>query len=124
MAKALVLYSSSTGNSEKVAQVFTETLEQYPWQIDMVEVDQNWKLDASVVIDDCDLLCVGSSVHWSLPSPWFVKPLRSLEIPGGKVSPGPKCGVAFATYGGAHLGPREADVCLTFLEVLFEHPVF
>ncbi len=120
MAKALVLYSSTTGNTEKVAHVLTESLREYPWQVDTLKADRNWQ-DDPTVINKYDLLCVGSFVQWSLPAPWLVAFLRSPEIPAGKVTPGPKCGVAFATYGGAHLGPREADVCLTFLEVLFEH---
>lgn len=33
-----------------------------------------------------------------------------------KVEPGPKFGIAFATHGGAHLGPREAEANLTLLE--------
>ena len=38
-----------------------------------------------------------------------------------KVRPGPKCGIACATYGGAHLGPREAEANLTLLEIEIEH---
>ncbi len=120
MAKAVVMYSSETGNTEKVARGFVKSLLRYGWQVDNFKIGQNWKREP-VTLNRYDLLCVGSQVHWSLPSPWLVELLRSPEIPSGRISPGPQCGVAFSTYGGAHLGPREADTCLTYLEVLFEH---
>jgi hypothetical protein len=41
-----------------------------------------------------------------------------------KVVPGPKVGVAFATNGGAHLGPKEAEANLKLLEIDFEHLAF
>ena len=120
MAKALVIYSSETGNTEKVARALVQSFRQYDWQVDTFKIGRSWK-EEPFVFSDYDLLCVGSHVHWSLPSPWLVELLRSPAIPSRQISTGPQCGVAFATYGGAHLGPREADVCLTYLEVLFEH---
>ncbi len=120
METALVLYASNTGNTEKVARVLIESLHQYGWQVTDYKIGSDWKTHP-IDVNDYDLLCVGSHVHWSLPSPHLVELLRAPFINPTKITPGPKCGMAFATYGGAHLGPHEADACLTYLELLFEH---
>ena len=41
-----------------------------------------------------------------------------------KIVPGPKRGAVFATYGGAHLGPKEAEAALVLLESCIEHLKF
>lgn len=47
--------------------------------------------------------------------------IRRSDIGERKIVPGPKVGVAFATNGGAHLGPKEAEANLKLLEIDFEH---
>ncbi len=124
MGKALVLYASLTGNTDIVAQSLAAGLGDYGWLVDTRKIAKNWKKNSGVNQIDFaayDLLLTGSPVQWSLPLPWLVELLRAPVVPPNKIIPGPQCGVAFATYGGAHLGPREADPCLTYLEVLFEH---
>ena len=124
MRRALVLYASLTGNTDIVAQALAAGLGDFGWLVDSRKIARNWKKNSTVNQIDFaayDLLLTGSPVHWSLPLPWLVELLRAPVVPSQKIIPGPQCGVAFATYGGAHLGPREADPCLTYLEVLFEH---
>ena len=41
-----------------------------------------------------------------------------------EIVPGPKCGVVFCTYGGVHLGPKEAEPALKLLDVELEHLSF
>ena len=120
MATALVLYASDTGNTKLVAGAFTRNLSRQGWHVKSHHIGPDWQKQ-NIDIRACDLLCVGSFVRWSLPSPDLVELLRSPDIESVRITPGPKCGVSFATYGGAHLGPREADACLTYLEILFEH---
>ncbi len=124
MKRALVLYASQTGNTDIVARAFAARLADHGWPVDTRKIAKNWKEQVGknqIDFAAYDLLLIGSPVHWSLPLPWLVDLLRAPVIPPQKIIPGPQCGVAFATYGGAHLGPREADPCLTYLEVLFEH---
>ncbi len=42
----------------------------------------------------------------------------------GKIIPGPKKGIVFATYAGMHLGPKEAVPTLSHLELEMEHLKF
>ena len=120
MNTAIVLYASNTGNTKRVAVAFIRELSRYGWQVKSHRIGSDWQAK-DIDVMNCDLLCVGSPVQWSLPSPDLVELLRTPVIESTRIIPGPKCGVAFATYGGAHLGPREADACLTYLEILFEH---
>ena len=48
----------------------------------------------------------------------------STHQPIGKLTPGPKKGIVFVTYGGIHLGPKEALPALNMLEVELEHLYF
>jgi len=54
------------------------------------------------------------------PSPEKIKEMEK-KHPDGKIVPGPKSGVVFVTYGGIHLGPKEAAPSLSFLENELEH---
>jgi flavodoxin len=122
MKKCLILYASNTGNTEKVALEIRKGFERHGWQADLKKIPKDYdpdKLDFDFC--DYDFLCVGSWVNFSLPVQWLVDVLRAPDVPSRKVIPGPKCGAAFCTFGGGHLGPREADACLALLEVLFEH---
>lgn len=48
-------------------------------------------------------------------------PRAEAAPPPGKIIPGPKKGVVFATYSGMHLGPKEALAALAHMEVEQEH---
>lgn len=156
--KSLIIYSSNTGNTEKVAQRFKETFEKKEWDCDMFKVSKKTDVrNPPFNIPDYDFLCVGSPVIIGLPtfeimdvltknptSPHFPQPtieeflglmkkndgkmpsppkrkIRDGADPVGKIVPGPKKGIVFVTYGGIHLGPKEAAAAVAFLENEIEH---
>ena len=83
MVKALVVYDSMYGNTEKVAKALAVGLESGTVKVDIVKAD-------TVKFDDLttvDLLCVGSPVHaWSASKPVkeFLERLKSIKGLTGK----------------------------------------
>jgi hypothetical protein len=160
--KALVLYGSVTGNTEKVAKRFKQTFEKNGWDCDMMKVDKNTINGPSINFDNYDFLCVGSPVWSHHPYMGIIDVMRAspqhvhhvsaqkglppvkqnegVETVAEKIkntpedvvkthalmkamSPGSKKGIAFATYSGAHLGPKEAEPSLALLALEIEHVV-
>jgi len=125
MAKCLILYSSLSGNTEKVAHRIRGAFRQNGWECDMFKIVKGFDLwHPPFDFDNYDFLCVGSPTIMALPTQEVVELMRqhSRKKSGmRKVEPGPRGAIAFATYGGAHLGPREADACLALLEIEIEH---
>jgi flavodoxin len=83
MVKALVVYDSVYGNTEKVAKALAAGLESGGVEVDVVKVDAV-KFD---VLGEVDLLCVGSPVHgWSASKPVkeFLERLKSVKDLNGK----------------------------------------
>jgi flavodoxin len=83
MMKALVVYDSMYGNTEKVAKALAEGLESGGVDVDVVKVDAV-KFDE---LDTVDLLCVGSPVHaWNASKPVkeFLERLKSVKGLSGK----------------------------------------
>jgi flavodoxin len=83
MMKALVVYYSVYGNTEKIAKALAAGLESSGVDVDVVKVDAV-KLDESVSVD---LLCVGSPVHaWgaSKPVKEFLERLKKAKDLSGK----------------------------------------
>lgn len=80
--KCLILYSSYTGNTEKVAARFKITLESNGWACDSVKVRKiaddilNPKFD----IEEYDLVCVGSGIRSHLPYNEVLNVLRRLRL--------------------------------------------
>lgn len=118
MRKAIVMYSSITGNTEKVARVFADTLSSYNFSVALEKIHpaRDYKKEP-VYFDGCDLLCIGAPVIAALP----YKEMSSVVGWSGKhvefykgARPNPsdphplRLGVAFATFGGTVSGPREA----------------
>jgi flavorubredoxin len=83
VAKALVVYHSVFGNTEKIAKALATGLESGGVDVDVVEVD-------AVRFDELggvDLLCVGGPVHaWNASKPVkdFLARLKSVEGLAGK----------------------------------------
>jgi flavorubredoxin len=83
VVKALVVYYSVYGNTEKVAKALAAGLQSGGVDVDAVKVD-------AVKVDELgkvDLLCVGSPVHaWSASKPVkeFLERLQSVEGLSGK----------------------------------------
>lgn len=118
MRKAIVMYSSITGNTQKVAEVFVDTLKAYHFDaaLEKVHPARDYTKEP-IYLDDCDLLCIGAPIIAALP----YKEMSSVVGWSGKhvelyrgTRPNPsdpsplKVGVAFATFGGTVAGPREA----------------
>jgi len=83
VAKALVVYYSVYGNTEKVAKALAAGLESSGVDVSVVKVDAV-KFDE---LGEVDLLCVGSPVHaWSASKPVkeFLERLKSVKGLSGK----------------------------------------
>jgi flavorubredoxin len=83
VAKALIVYDSVYGNTEKLARALAVGLESGGVSVDVVKVDAV-KLDE---LSEVDLLCVGSPVHaWNVSKPVkeFLERLKRVEGLSGK----------------------------------------
>lgn len=146
--RSLIMYVSWTGHTEQVALRFKKAFEKKGWTVDMWKVDH--KIDVNNPKYDIrryDFLCVGSPVVHKKPIEELItilagNPLNPSsggpEAPGSKPPPtdrrfimgreakivlGPdsKKGVAFCTYGGTHLGPKECEPALSLISLMMEH---
>lgn len=80
--KALIIYSSITGNTAKVAGWFKETFEHYCMETTMVRVKNkmDWsQYDGKLYFDDYDVVCLGSPIIAGAPTMAMIK----LFSPGG-----------------------------------------
>jgi hypothetical protein len=123
--KILNLYFSSTGNTAKVAERITATVEQLGHQIDTVPVTGDQALDLLAY----DLIFVGSGVYQWLPGKGlqeFIAARLAHYAAAGEIKlasprrPGKKV-VVYCTYGGAHTGANEAIPAVKFMGQLFDH---
>ena len=80
--RALILYSSITGNTEKIAQSFKDELEHYRFQVDMLKITS--KLEISRDFSDYDLVCLGSPIIAGSPTKVVMK---KLSLGGGGSQP-------------------------------------
>ncbi len=74
--KALILYASITGNTEKIARCFQETFEHYDMEVTMVKVKNktNWDaFEGKLYIEDYDVVCMGSLIIGGSPTTAIVK---------------------------------------------------
>lgn len=68
--KALVLYSTMSGNTQKVAAWFKEAFEHYKWDVTMFRVaaDSDWAgMKEKLYFDDYDVVCLGSPIVGGQP---------------------------------------------------------
>ena len=130
--KCLIIYQTMTGNTEKVAMRFKQVFTNKKWQCDVFKIDKNTDTDNPPFdFKAYDFICAGSGVYGALPG----KEITDLMFKythqskrDGKIvrvhrmiNPGPKTGVVFVTYGGTHLGPKEAEPALSLLDLNIEH---
>lgn len=80
--KALILYSSLTGNTEKIAVCFKETLEHYGFAVDFMKITS--KLNVSRDFSDYDLVCLGSMIIAGSPTKVLSK---KMSLGGGDGAP-------------------------------------
>lgn len=133
--KALILYASSTGNTEKIAKAFAVVLEEYDWEYTSIVLERETELAASgIYIDDYDLLIVGSPVITGGPAPIIsqklaltgIEPPRlyrnQMIFPGSFFRPEKApLGIVFSTYSGESFGPKEALPTLSMLEMYLQY---
>lgn len=68
--RALILYATMTKNTEKIAQWFKETFEEYKWEVTMYRLKNGMDLEAMqphVYFDDYDVVCLGSPIVAGYP---------------------------------------------------------
>ena len=122
--KALVLFDTMSGNTEKVAKTIYDTLKN--------EISTHLvKLDKETIIDfyDYDLVFIGSPVIEWLPTQAmmdFVKKTMTDYNKAGRIEPSSpiipgKFGICFGTFGGPHIGKREAQPMTMWLRSFLEH---
>jgi flavodoxin len=125
LKSALMVYFSSTGNTQKVALAIKEGLEK-----DGVKVDVKKPGEASEVdFYNYDLVCVGSpSIEWQPAKPIadLLKAKLNLYRSQGKIKPcAPKVAgenaLIFCTYSGPHTGIDEATPAGKTIRQYFEH---
>jgi hypothetical protein len=78
--KCLIMYSSQTGHTEKVALRFKSTFEKNGWECDTFKIRRKTEdiLNPPVDTDNYDFLCVGSGVILHLPYNEVLNVLRRL----------------------------------------------
>ena len=66
--KCLIIYTSLSGNTEKVADRFKSTFEKHGWLCDMFKIDRKPDLNnLPFDIKDYDFVCAGSGLRMHLP---------------------------------------------------------
>lgn len=125
MKKALILYWSHSGNTEKVAVHTQKGLEEGGFQTTLRKVQEAADID----FYDFDLVCIGApSYSWHPPKPvddYLKRKFNSYKKEGRvKVNapaiPG-KNALIFCTYSGPHTGIREAIPAGKYMGQFFEH---
>ncbi len=123
--KALNLYFSSTGNTEKVADRITNALRDQGVEVDSVRVKDAGDID----LLDYDFLFLGSGVYEWLPGKpvqSLLADLRKIYVEQGEIKPSSprrtgKKAVVYCTYGGAHTGVNEAMPAAKYMAQIFDH---
>ncbi len=121
--KALVLFWTKNGNTEKVARRIYSTLQKVGMEVSIARISKEEKVEYL----DYNLIFFGAPVYENLaPKPVLsflhknrrrdgVELIASApEIPGVAAVP-------FCTYGGGHTGYNEADPMLKHIGQYFEH---
>ena len=121
--KAIVLFWTKNGNSEKVARRIFDTLQEVGMQVSISRIEK----DTVVEYLDYNLIFLGAPVYHNLsPAPVlsFLRRNRrrdgvtilasAPEIPGVAAVP-------FCTFGGGHTGYSEAEPMLKNIGQYFEH---
>ena len=122
---ALIVYWSSSGNTEKVAYAIREGLEGAGLKVDLKKPQESDATD----FFDYDLVCVGSpSIEWQPAKPMadFLKAKLNFYRSKGKIKPcAPivkgKSALVFCTYSGPHTGIDEATPAGKTMRQYLEH---
>lgn len=123
--KALVLYWSATGNTEKIAQEIEASLRNTGVKTDFYKIPAGEDTE----IMDYDLVFFGCPSYQFMPPDPVVKYIkgrmkayneRGIIVPGAPTLPG-KYAVTFCTYSGPHTGVDEAIPVGKYLGQFFAH---
>jgi len=125
LKSALIIYFSSTGNTQKVACAIKEGFEKEGVAVDLTKPQEAFDLD----FFGYDLVCVGSpSIEWQPAKPIadLLKSKLNLYRDQGKIKPcAPKVAgknaLVFCTYSGPHTGIDEATPAGKTMRQYFEH---
>jgi len=122
---ALVLYSSLTGNTEKVAQRIERTLKDTKFEVDCIKVEKEMEID----LYHYDLIFMGSPVIQWLPTKSMIDSVTKMlggYVKAGEVIPAApirvgKYAVCFCTYTGTHIGVDEAIPTTKWMKSFLGH---
>jgi flavodoxin len=125
LKSALIVYFSSTGNTQKVAYAIKEGLEKEAFTVDLKKPQEAVETD----FFGYDLVCAGSpSIEWQPAKPMaeMLKSKLNLYRSQGKIKPcAPKVpgkhALVFITYSGPHTGIDEATPAGKTMRQYFEH---
>lgn len=127
--KALIIYSSLSGNTEEVAITFKSGFERYGWEATMQKVTAKTKFpEDKIYFDDFDVICMGSPILAGLPYSKLSEYLGLYKPESGQFFKGDrfgstelkKRGIIFTTYAGGMAGPQECMATLGVLKVYMD----
>ena len=124
--KALVLYWTKNGNTEKVARRIHDTLQRAGMTVSIERISP----ELTVEYLDYNLIFLGAPVYENLsPKPVLVFLSKNRKREGVKLlASAPEvpgvAAVPFCTYGGGHTGYNEAEPMLKHIGQYFEREVF
>jgi flavodoxin len=125
MKRAVILYWSNTGNTEKVAFAIKEGLEAAGVNVSLMRTTEAEDIDYF----DYDLVCVGApAIQFHPPkqvTDFLLKKFKEYHKEGkiktgAPTVPGKKA-LMFCTYSGPHTGLREATPVGLYMGQFFEH---
>jgi hypothetical protein len=123
--KAIIIYWSKTGNTEKVALAIQESLQEAGISVSLKKVEDAGEID----FFSYDLICLGfPSYRWRPPKPvdeFLNSTFRAHRKEGRVKVSAPKLSdknaLIFCTYSGPHSGIREAIPAGLYAGQFFEH---
>jgi len=82
--RAVIIYSSRSGNTEKVASRFSSIFDREGWECDLLKVGRGNREDiaSSLDLNSYDFVCVGSGVNAHAPYDEIIKLLRRFVLDG------------------------------------------
>jgi hypothetical protein len=80
--RCLVVYTSLTGNTQKVAERFKSTFEKHGWDCDLVKIRKRAGdiLNPPFDLEDYDFVCVGTGIRLHLPYNEILNVMRRLQL--------------------------------------------
>ena len=129
--KALIIYSSLSGNTETIVNAFARTFEKYDWEVTLQKITARSKYPQDkIYFDDYDIVCMGAPILAGLPYTKFSEFMGLYKPESGRFFKGDqfgspeaaakKRGILFTTYAGGIAGPQECIATLNVLKVYMD----